>query len=212
MEEQNNKFTICGEIATNPVFSHDVFGEGFYEMFISCKRSSGTADVLPITISERLMNEYDFRAGATLNAVGQFRSYNKLIDKKSRLILTLFVTEVLENENTAHSNAIILQGYICKEPIYRTTPFDREITDILLAVNRSYSKSDYIPCIAWGRNANYAQNFNVGDKIAIVGRIQSREYNKKISGQEVKKMVAYEVSISKLFYGDKVNQTENEIV
>lgn len=198
LTEKNNKVFISGEIVSEAEFSHEVYGEGFYEMNVLVKRLSGQADVLPITASERLIADKDLKVGATINALGQFRSYNKLVDGKSKLMLTVFVREILDDVTIKNPNSIVLTGYICKPPIYRTTPFNREIADVLIAVNRSYNKSDYIPCIAWGRNARFAKNLAVGEKIAISGRIQSREYQKKITDDEVKTLTAYEVSISKL--------------
>lgn len=196
--EKNNKVFISGEILSDAEFSHEVYGEGFYEMNVLVKRLSGQADVLPVTISERLISDKNLKVGKTINALGQFRSYNKLVDGKSKLMLTVFVRELLEGIMVNNPNNIVLSGYICKPPVYRTTPFNREIADILLAVNRSYNKSDYIPCIAWGRNARFAKNLAVGEKIAISGRIQSREYQKRFSEDDVKIFTAYEVSISKL--------------
>ena len=161
-------------------------------------RLSGQADILPVTISERLIQSSDLQVGSVISAVGQFRSYNKLEGGKSRLMLTVFVRELVEPSAEKNPNGIVLSGYICKPPVYRTTPFNREIADILLAVNRAYNKSDYIPCIAWGRNARFVQNLKVGDRVALSGRIQSREYQKRFSETDVVTMTAYEVSISKL--------------
>ncbi len=198
LAEKNNKVFISGEIITDAEFSHEVYGEGFYEMNVLVKRLSGQGDILPVTISERLISDKDLKVGVTINALGQFRSYNKLVDGKSKLMLTVFVRELLDSAPIKNPNSIVLTGYICKPPIYRTTPFNREIADILIAVNRSYNKSDYIPCIAWGRNARFAKNLAVGERIAISGRIQSREYQKKVTDDDIKTMTAYEVSISKL--------------
>lgn len=196
--EKNNKVYIMGEIVTDATFSHEVYGEGFYEFLVRVMRLSGQADVLPITVSERLISGAQLKKGKTVCALGQFRSYNKLENGKSRLMLTVFVREILEESPEKNPNSILLSGYICKPPIYRTTPFNREIADILIAVNRAYNKSDYIPCIAWGRNARFVRNLAVGDKVAISGRIQSREYQKKFSETDIKTMTAYEVSVSKL--------------
>ena len=196
--QENNKVFISGEIITEAEFSHEVYGEGFYEMNVLVKRLSGQGDVLPVTISERLIADKDLKVGVTINAMGQFRSYNKLINGKSKLMLTVFVRELFDYATVKNPNSIVLSGYICKPPVYRTTPFNREIADILIAVNRSYNKSDYIPCIAWGRNARFAKNLAVGEKIAIAGRIQSREYQKRVNEDDVKILTAYEVSISKL--------------
>lgn len=198
LTEKNNKVFISGEILSDAEFSHEVYGEGFYEMNVLVRRLSGQGDVLPVTVSERLIADKDLKVGSVINALGQFRSYNKLVDGKSKLMLTVFVRELLDTAIVKNPNSIVLSGYICKPPIYRTTPFNREIADILIAVNRSYNKSDYIPCIAWGRNARFAKNLAVGEKIAIAGRIQSREYQKRITDEEVKTLVAYEVSVSKL--------------
>ena len=178
--EKNNKVFITGEIVSEASFSHEVYGEGFYDLSVKVMRLSGQADILPVTVSERLISERDLKIGSTL------------------LMLTVFVREPVDVPPSKNPNSIVLSGYICKPPVYRTTPFNREIADLLVAVNRAYNKSDYIPCIAWGRNARFVKNLQVGDKIALSGRIQSREYQKKISEYETKTMTAYEVSISKL--------------
>ena len=205
VQENNNRVFISGEILTEAEFSHEVYGEGFYEMNVLVKRLSGQGDILPVTVSERLIQDENLKKGVTINALGQFRSYNKLVDGKSKLMLTVFVREILPEINAKNPNSIVLCGYICKPPVYRTTPFNREIADILIAVNRSYNKSDYIPCIAWGRNARFAKNLEVGERIAISGRIQSRAYQKRLSEEEIKVMTAYEVSISKLVAYDNVD-------
>jgi single-stranded DNA-binding protein len=198
MTEKNNRVFISGEIVSEAEFSHEVYGEGFYEMSVLVKRLSGQGDILPVTVSERLIADKDLKVGVTVNALGQFRSYNKLVNGKSKLMLTVFVRELLDVCAPRNPNSIVLSGYVCKPPVYRTTPFNREIADVLIAVNRSYNKSDYIPCIAWGRNARFAKNIAVGEKIAISGRIQSREYQKKVTDDQTKMLTAYEVSISKL--------------
>ena len=194
----NNKVFLKGVVISNPVFSHEVFGEGFYELNLNVKRLSDNYDIVPITISERLVNDDSFSLGSFVAIKGQFRSYNKLVDGKSKLLLTVFVREVIEADETINPNIIELNGYVCKEPIYRTTPFKREICDVLLAVNRAYNKSDYLPCIAWGRNARFVKNIKVGQKVCIIGRIQSREYQKKLSEDESLVKTAYEISISKI--------------
>ena len=204
-EKQNNRVFLKGTVSSDARFSHEVYGEGFYEMDVSVQRLSGQEDVLPVTISERLIENNGIKKGYTLCAIGQFRSYNKLIDGKSKLMLTVFVREILQDAGARNPNNIVLSGYICKPPVYRTTPFSREISDVLIAVNRAYNKSDYIPCIAWGRNAKFVKNLAVGERIALAGRIQSREYTKKISETETKVMTAYEVSICKLAAKDNVD-------
>ena len=196
--EKNNKVYLQGEIVSDAAFSHEVYGEGFYEFYVKVMRLSGQADILPVTLSERLIQGGELCKGKNICALGQFRSYNKIENGKSRLMLTVFVRELLEELPSKNPNSILLSGYICKPPVYRTTPFNREIADVLIAVNRAYNKSDYIPCIAWGRNARFVKNLTVGDKIAISGRIQSREYQKKLSEVDVRTMTAYEVSVSKL--------------
>lgn len=196
--EKNNRVYFMGEIVSEATFSHEVYGEGFYEFFVKVMRLSGQADILPVTISERLIQGNDLKMGSTICALGQFRSYNKLEGNRSRLMLTVFVREIMDVAPAKNPNSIVLSGYICKPPVYRTTPFNREIADLLVAVNRAYNKSDYIPCIAWGRNARFVQNLKVGDRVALSGRIQSREYQKRLSETDVVTMTAYEVSVSKL--------------
>ena len=208
--EKNNKVYLSGEIVGNAEFSHEVYGEGFYEMSVSVKRLSGQDDILPITVSERLIQDKNLQAGSKISAIGQFRSYNKLVDGKSKLMLTVFIREIIELDENRNPNSIVLSGYICKPPVYRTTPFNREIADLLIAVNRSYNKSDYIPCIAWGRNARFVKNLSVGDKVALAGRIQSREYQKRFENDEIKIMTAYEVSISKLAAYDNAEEFDLE--
>lgn len=203
---ENNQVALSGTIATPFTFSHEVFGEGFYVCSIEVPRLSDSTDLIPIMVSERLFNVKENYIGREICVSGQFRSYNRHEENKNRLVLSVFVREIsfpeLNEDTASKPNYIFLDGYICKPPIYRTTPLGREIADILLAVNRPYSKSDYIPCICWGRNARYAQNFEVGNHVQIWGRIQSREYQKKISETDYEKRIAYEVSVSKLEYID----------
>lgn len=196
---ENNKVYLSGKICSKPEFSHEIFNEQFYSMNMSVVRLSGQTDIVPITISQRLITQMPIKEDEEIAIKGQFRSYNKLEDGKSKLILTVFVREILDVNEEENPNIVEISGYICKEPKYRTTPFNREIADLLVAVNRSYNKSDYLPCIAWGRNARFVSGLKVGTKIGIVGRVQSREYNKLVDGEEnpvVK--VAYEISISKI--------------
>lgn len=193
----NNKATLSGIITEKPVFSHDVMGEGFYETKIEVKRLSDQVDVIPITISERLLTDSKIGEGSEVCLTGQFRSYNISDGIKSRLILSFFVREVVD-ERVENPNVIEINGYVCKEPIYRTTPFNREICDMLVAVNRAYNKSDYIPCIAWGRNARFAKNLSIGSKVTISGRIQSRVYQKQLPDGEVEVRTAYEVSVNRI--------------
>lgn len=198
---ENNKVSVIGTVVSEFTFSHEVFGEGFYLVDLSVSRLSEKADIIPLMISERLIDVTKNYEGCTVEAIGQFRSYNRHEGAKNRLVLSVFVREVNflpEFTDYTKTNQIFLDGYICKEPIYRKTPLGREIADILLAVNRPYGKSDYIPCIAWGRNARYASGFAVGTRVCIWGRVQSREYTKKLSDVECEKRVAYEVSVSKL--------------
>lgn len=190
-----------GEIVSDFSYSHEIFGEGFYMVDVKCKRLSESYDIIPVMVSERLIDVTDSYIGSLICVVGQFRSYNRHEEHKNRLVLSVFAREINfieEMEESSKTNQIFLDGYICKEPVYRKTPLGREIADLLLAVNRPYGKSDYIPCICWGRNARYASNFEVGERCLVWGRIQSREYMKKLSDEELEKRIAYEVSVSKL--------------
>ena len=200
---ENNRVTIVGEVVSEFEFSHEVYGEGFYTLNISVNRLSDSVDIIPLMISERLVDVTEDLRGVIIEASGQFRSYNRHEENKNRLMLSIFVRELqlydnYEEENS--TNQIFLDGYICKPAIYRRTPLGREIADVLIAVNRPYGKSDYIPWIAWGRNARFAAGFEVGSHIQIYGRIQSREYVKKISEDECERRTAYEVSVSKIEY------------
>ena len=202
---ENNQVVIMGEIVSPFTFSHQVFGEGFYLVDVMVKRLSESQDIIPVMVSERLVDVSQDYQGEWICISGQFRSYNRHEGTKNRLVLSVFVREVRfleEFTDYTKTNQIFLDGYICKEPVYRKTPLGREIADLLVAVNRPYGKSDYIPCIAWGRNARYASGFGVGTRIQIWGRVQSREYTKKVSETECEKRVAYEVSVSKLECAD----------
>jgi single-stranded DNA-binding protein len=194
-----NKLYVEGEIISELAFSHEMYGEGFYSFNVQVPRLSDTDDVLPVTISERLIPAEGLSIGMLVGIDGQLRSYNKYVDGINRLILTTFARDVKPLEEISKSpNQIYIEGFICKPPVYRTTPFGREITDLLVAVNRSYNKSDYIPAIAWGRNARFSSGFQVGTHIKLWGRIQSRQYEKKLSEENIVKRTAYEVSISKM--------------
>ncbi len=198
---ENNQVAVMGEIVSDFTFSHEIFGEGFYMVNISVDRLSESTDIIPVMVSERLIDVTEDYKGMKICITGQFRSYNRHEERKNKLVLSVFareiefVEEIGEGEKT---NQIFLDGYICKAPIYRKTPLGREIADLLLAVNRPYGKSDYIPCICWGRNARFAGSFEVGSRCAIWGRIQSREYMKKLSEEQLERRIAYEVSVSKL--------------
>lgn len=198
---ENNQVVIMGEIVSDFVYSHEIFGEGFYMVDVNVPRLSDSSDIIPLMVSERLIDVGEDYKGLNIMVQGQFRSYNRHEERKNRLVLSVFAREIEfvdETPESSKTNQIYLDGYICKEPIYRKTPLGREIADLLLAVNRPYGKSDYIPCICWGRNARFASNFSVGTRCEIWGRIQSREYMKRLSEEDAEKRVAYEVSVSKL--------------
>ncbi|MCI8412431.1 MAG: single-stranded DNA-binding protein [Clostridia bacterium] len=216
---ENNYLTLVGKVTGEKKFSHEIYGERFYIFNLSIPRLSGNADIIPITVSERLLNEETLTEGRKLLVKGQFRSYNSYENEKNRLILTVFAKDIMEvEENEVEeeneivkkdiiTNEVVLVGYICKKPIYRQTPFGREISDILLAVNRAYNKSDYIPCIAWGRNARFCQNLDVGAQVKVVGRVQSRTYEKKFEDGTSETRVAYEVSVGSL---EVIEEKDNE--
>jgi single-stranded DNA-binding protein len=204
----NNKIYLEGKVVSNLEFSHEMYGEGFYTFSLEVPRLSDSKDFLTVTVSERLIGGMELKEDSDVIVEGQLRSYNKFVDGANRLILSVFARNVeFCIEKSKNPNQIFLDGYICKQPVYRTTPFGREIADMLLAVNRSYNKSDYIPTIAWGRNSRFCQNLQVGDNIRVWGRLQSREYEKKISDTETVKKIAYEVSISKM---ERVTNSEKE--
>ena len=216
---ENNYLTLVGRVTSEKQFSHEIYGERFYSFDLSIPRLSGNADIIPVTVSERIITDEMMQIGTKLLIKGQFRSYNSYENEKNRLILTVFAKDIQKIEEEVQeaeseegeefptndfarkestTNEVVLIGYICKKPIYRQTPFGREIADILLAVNRAYNKSDYIPSIAWGRNARFCQNLEVGSEVKVVGRVQSRNYEKKYEDGTIVKKVAYEVSIGSL--------------
>lgn len=216
---ENNYLTLVGKVTGEKKFSHEIYGESFYIFNLVIPRLSGNSDIIPITISERLIKEDTLQEGKQLLIKGQFRSYNSYENEKNRLILTVFAKDIVELEEKEDqeenemvkkdtiTNEVVLVGYICKKPIYRQTPFGREISDILLAVNRAYNKSDYIPCIAWGRNARFCQNLEVGSQVKVIGRVQSRTYEKKHEDGTAETRIAYEVSIGSL---EVVEENDNE--
>jgi len=209
----NNVVTISGRVMTELKYSHEIYGEGFYHFLLEAPRLSDSSDSVSVTISERLIGQRELTAGALVNIEGQFRSYNSFGDSGSKLLLTVFARELSYAEaegQVRNVNKIYLNGFICKKPIYRSTPFGREITDLLIAVNRAYNKSDYIPCISWGRNARYCAGLNVGDNIRVWGRIQSRTYQKKMPDGTVAARVAYEVSLSKLEIADAKRESPDD--
>lgn len=201
----NNNVEIGGEIIEEIRFSHEIYDEKFYKFLIKTKRLSDYEDILPVIISERLVNLEEIKVGKIVKISGQFRSYNLQTETRNRLLLSIFVKEIefTEDEKVLTLNDANFVGYICKEPVYRKTPLGREIADVLIAINRTYKKSDYVPCILWGRNAKFCETLNVGDLVKLNGRIQSRTYEKKNPDGEIMKKTAYEVSVSKFGYMEK---------
>ena len=211
---QNNYILLVGQVTSEKRFSHEIYGESFYNFDLEIPRLSGISDIIPITISERLIANFDLSIGKKVVIEGQFRSYNTYEDSRSRLILTVFVKEIREkgeDEEIKVPNEVQLIGHICRKPIYRKTPFGREIADILVAVNRAYNKSDYIPCITWGRNARFCEDMPIGTELKLVGRVQSRPYEKKHEDGTVETRTAYEVSISSLEFVNKEEEIEEEV-
>lgn len=209
---QNNKGKLVGRLVGGVSNAFEVEGERFFEGKIKVSRLSSASDILPYTISEKLVKAYNLKLEDEEEVAfyGELRSYNRMIEGKSRLILSFFVKEVRDIEEEEGTNDLTLTGFICKEPIFRTTPFNRQICDILLAVNRpAFNKSDYIPCILWGRNAKFVQSMKVGTKITLNGRIQSRNYKKLAPEGEVLEKTAYEVSCQKVVVEDRVDMGES---
>ncbi len=213
----NNHLSLMGKVTSEKRFSHEIYGECFYIFDMEVPRLSDTSDIIPVTISERLIQDEKLAIGCKILIRGQFRSYNSYENEKNRLILTVFAKDIFyeeeipeqlqtEESREPSSNEVVLTGYICKKPIYRQTPFGREIADLLLAVNRAYNKSDYIPAIAWGRTARFCQSIEVGTEVKITGRVQSRTYEKKFEDGTSVTKVAYEVSIGSL---EVIEEKEN---
>ena len=211
---ENNHLVLVGKIVSEQKYSHEIYGEKFYSFNLEVIRLSNNADIIPITVSERLLTDLDLSIGKEVEVEGQFRSYNNYENERNRLILTVFAKEIKEaephdeNDKDFVTNEVTLVGYVCKKPIYRQTPFGREIADLLLAVNRAYNKSDYIPCIAWGRNARFCQKIEVGTEVKTIGRVQSRSYEKKHEDGTVETRIAYEVSIASMEISEKEDNIE----
>ena len=221
---ENNHLVLVGKVTSDKTYSHEIYGEKFYIFDLEVPRLSSAVDIIPITVSERLLTDLNLEIGTKLSIEGQFRSYNSYQNERNKLILTVFAKDIVEikdepkveegeeeEKKDVVTNEVTLSGYVCKKPIYRQTPFDREISDLLLAVNRAYNKSDYIPCIAWGRNARFCQNMEVGTEVKIIGRVQSRKYEKKFEDGTSETRVAYEVSISSMEIIDKKDETSEEV-
>lgn len=220
---ENNHLVLVGKVTSDKTYSHEIYGEKFYIFDLEVPRLSSAVDIIPITVSERLLTDLNLEIGTKLSIEGQFRSYNSYQNERNKLILTVFAKDIVEikdepkieeseeEKKDVVTNEVTLSGYVCKKPIYRQTPFDREISDLLLAVNRAYNKSDYIPCIAWGRNARFCQNMEVGTEVKIVGRVQSRKYEKKFEDGTSETRIAYEVSISSMEIIDKKDETSEEV-
>lgn len=220
---ENNHLVLVGKVTSDKTYSHEIYGEKFYIFDLEVPRLSSAVDIIPITVSERLLTDLNLEIGTKLSIEGQFRSYNSYQNERNKLILTVFAKDIVEikdepkiedseeEKKDVVTNEVTLSGYVCKKPIYRQTPFDREISDLLLAVNRAYNKSDYIPCIAWGRNARFCQNMEVGTEVKIVGRVQSRKYEKKFEDGTSETRIAYEVSVSSMEIIDKKDETSEEV-
>ena len=217
---ENNHLVLVGKVTSDKTYSHEIYGEKFYIFDLEVPRLSSAVDIIPITVSERLLTDLNLEIGTKLSIEGQFRSYNSYQNERNKLILTVFAKDIVEikdepkkedseeEKKDVVTNEVTLSGYVCKKPIYRQTPFDREISDLLLAVNRAYNKSDYIPSIAWGRTARFCQNLPTGTEVRIIGRVQSRKYEKKHEDGTVEEKGAYEVSISSL----EVTNRDNEFI
>ena len=206
---QNNAVKISGEIVSDFTYDHEMYGEGFYKVFVQVTRISGNLDTIPVMVSDRIIDVNKNLTGEMVAIEGEFRSYNKHLLGANKLLLFVLCKKIEIVKYCMNEDEIFLRGFICKNPIYRKTPFKREISDLLIAVNRYYGKSDYIPCICWGRNARYAEGFEIGDEIVIRGRIQSRTYEKKISDTEFETRTAYEVSANMIEKIGGENESNN---
>lgn len=206
---QNNAVKISGEIVSDFTYDHEMYGEGFYKVFVQVTRISGNLDTIPVMVSDRIIDVNKNLTGEMVAIEGEFRSYNKHLLGANKLLLFVLCKKIEIVKYCMNEDEIFLRGFICKNPIYRKIPFKREISDLLIAVNRYYGKSDYIPCICWGRNARYAAGFEIGDEIVIRGRIQSRTYEKKISDTEFETRTAYEVSANMIEKIGGENESNN---
>ena len=199
IQTKTNSIELAGVLGDKIELSHTVYGEKFYSCFLDIKRLSNRTDSVPVTIPEKLLVQHRIKSGDCMRMEGQLRSYNYYLkvddlssNKKSRLVVTAFCKSILPYEEDV--NSVQLDGFVCKPPIYRVTPFGKHICDLLVAVNRSYSKSDYIPVIYWGENAKRASSLTVSSNIRVSGRLQSREYEKRKDDGDITVKTTYEVS------------------
>lgn len=192
MKNENNAATVAGVVATEPK-KYDCCGEMFYAFDLSVMRMSGAIDLIPVNMPVVLCDELNF--GDRISLVGQVRTYNRVVDGKSRLFVVFFALETADY--TDYINEIELTGFFCKPPVRRTTPLGRDICDAQIAVNRDRQKSDYIPLIIWGRTARLISRLDVGAHVNVKGRLQSRVYQKQTE-QGVVEKTAYEVSVNRI--------------
>lgn len=192
MEHIVNQITVRGQLIELPEFSHENHGKRFYRFSLDIPRLSGNADRLPIVVEERILDTIDLSGGSMLTVNGQVRSHNTRSGSGRHLLIFIFASSITA-ENGEPCNNVILEGPLCKEPIYRRTPLGREICDAMLAVPRTFRRADYLPCIFWGRTAEEISCCHTGDRIRIEGRLQSRTYTKHTEEGAVER-VAYEVS------------------
>ena len=186
-----NHITLTGALASAPEYSHSNHGRRFYSFYLEVSRLSGAIDRLQILASEELLASTCVTEGEALTVEGQIRSFNNRAPHGRKLIISV-LAETIAVTDGPHANQVILQGVICKEPVFRRTPLGREICDVMLAVNRPYHRADYLPCILWGRCAQEVSDYPVGTVLSITGRLQSREYLKVIDGV-AEQRTAYEI-------------------
>ena len=196
---ESNIAELCGAVLSELKYSHKTYGEIFYTFVLGIERRSGYIDEINIMVSERLIFDNPPRLNDFVEIKGQVRTYNELSEGRNKLNVVVFAKEIYLSENFGYNeNYVYLEGFLCKEPLKRTSPLGRDICDLMMAVNRMYNKSDYIPCIAWGRNAGYAESLGVGTKLSVEGRIQSIDYRKKLEDGSSEMRKAFEVSIVKI--------------
>lgn len=192
MEHTNNTITVRGILQALPCFSHENHGRKFYRFVLDVSRLSGAVDSLPVIAEESLIQDLDPFGGSLITVTGQIRSHNQKTDGRRHLMIFIFATTITA-EDGEHLNDVLLEGVICKEPIYRRTPLGRDICDIMLAVPRAFHRADYLPCILWGRTAQEVSACHIRDCIRIIGRLQSRIYT-KVTDAGSEERTAYEIS------------------
>ena len=192
MEHTYNQIIVRGSLTALPRFSHENHGKRFFRFSLEVPRLSGNVDILPVVAEEKILNQMDLSGGEMLTVIGQIRSHNTRQEGVRRLLVFIFAADMIA-EDAEPMNDVMIEGPLCREPVYRRTPLGREICDAMIAVPRAFNRADYLPCILWGRTAQDISRCHTRDRVRITGRLQSRVYTKLTDDGPIER-TAYEIS------------------